>query len=364
MSTSNGSDPTDAAAERVFETLLGFVDGLSIYLGDVVGYYDALAKEGSVTVKELASATATLPRYATEWLEQQAMTGFLVCLDPHAEPADRRYSFAPGFAEVLTDKESLAYLSPAMRTLGAAAARVEATAQAFRRGGGVSWAEFGPNMRTGQAELNIPWFMNELGATWLPSLPALHARLQRPARVADVGTGEGWSAIALAHHYPLAHIDGFDIDEASIEAARLNADALGLSDRVPFHVADATQISKAAEPGQYDLVAFFETVHDLPDPVTALSVARTLVAADGYVLVMDMRARDTFEPDGDHLERLLYGYSLLICLPDSMAHDGSKATGTVMRPSTLARYATDAGFSGVESLPIDHDSWRFYRLIT
>lgn len=356
--------PTRATtvADRVFESILGMVDCLSIYLGEMLGYYDTVSGLGSVTRGELADATGAHWRYVTEWLEQQAMTGFLLCDDPQVHPSARRYRFAPGVEEVLTDRASLIYLAPAIRTLVASATQIEGIATAHLTGGGVSWEEFGPKMRTGQAELNRPWFLNVLGSSWFPSVPELDGLLRGRARVADLGTGEGWSAIGIALSYPDVTVDGFDIDMASVQAARRHADELGLSERVRFHKSDAKDLALSSSAASYDVVTLFETVHDLPDPVSVLAAARELVTGDGFVLVMDERTRSDFTPDGDPIECLLYGYSLLICLPDGMSHGRSVGTGTVMRPQQLDAYARRAGFHGVETLAIEHDMWRFYRL--
>jgi SAM-dependent methyltransferase len=153
---------------------------------------------------------------------------------------------------------------------------------------------------------------------------------------------------------------GYDVDAPSVEAARAHAEAAGVGDRVTFRLVDG---SEPAPPGGHDLVTFFECVHDMPDPVGVLREARRLVTDDGTVLVMDERVAERFPGRGDEVERLMYGYSLLICLPDGLSHPGSVGTGTVMRPDTLRRYAVEAGFAGIEVLPIEHDTFRFYRLV-
>jgi ubiquinone/menaquinone biosynthesis C-methylase UbiE len=202
-------------------------------------------------------------------------------------------------------------------------------------------------------------FVNELGASWIPAIPAIHDRLNSaPARVADIGCGAGWSTIAIARAYPAVGVDGFDADPASVEAARQNAADAGVADRVRFHLADA---SEDITDGAYELVTIFEAVHDMARPVEALAAARRL-AGDGPVLVADERVAESFSAPGDLTERLMYGFSVLHCLPVGREDADSAATGTVMRPDTLRRYAADAGFAGLEILPIDNDFWRFYLL--
>lgn len=359
--TIQNADPqaTEAFADRVFDSVLGLIDAWSIYLGDKLGLYDALA-EGPKTRDELVSQTGTHWRYVTEWLEQQVTTGFLEVDDPSLDEELRTYSLPAAQREVLTDRDSLNYLAPFVRLVTAGGIQLPKLVEVYRKGGGVPWEQFGADMRTGQADMNRPWFVNALATDWFPNVPQLHERLQRPdVRVADVGCGEGWSAIAIAKAYPGLTVDGFDIDEASILAAREHAAEAGVADRVRFHHADGT---KAVDEGVYDVVTFFECVHDMAHPVEVLESARKMVKTDGHVIVMDEAVGDRFGELTDEVERLMYGFSLFVCLPDGMSHEGSVGTGTVMRRSDLEDYAVAAGFSGVEVLPIENDLWRFYAL--
>ena len=173
-----------------------------------------------------------------------------------------------------------------------------------------------------------------------------------------MGCGLGWSAIGIALAYPDATVDGYDVDVPSVEAARRNAREAGVDDRVRFHAVDAATVEAPA----YDAVFAFECIHDLPDPVGVLAAMRRLAGPDGAVIVMDERVAESFMAPGDEVERLMYGYSLMCCLADGMAHTPSAGTGTVLRPSTLRRYAVEAGFGDVEILDIDTDFFRFYRL--
>lgn len=354
------ADPvtTEAFAGRVFDSVLGLIDVWSIYIGEKLGLYEALAN-GPMTRDDLVSQTGTHWRYVTEWLEQQVTTGILEVDDPSADHDARLYSLPEAQREVLTDRDSLNYLAPFVRLMTASGIQLPALLDSYRKGGGVPWEAYGPDMRTGQAEMNRPWFMRALGTEWFPGVPELHERLGvTDARVADIGCGEGWSAIAIAKAYPNLTVDGFDIDEASMVAAREHAREAGVSDRVRFHHIDG---SEALGEGAYDVVTLFECVHDMAHPVEVLSAARRLVKPDGHVVVMDEAVGDGFGASDD-VERLMYGFSLFICLPDGMSHPESVGTGTVMRPSTLREYATAAGFSDVEVLPIENDLWRFYSL--
>ncbi len=350
---------TDQFAERIFGAALGAIDTWSMFVGDKLGLYRALGDNGPMTRDELASTTGMHARYAHEWLEQQVTAGILTVDDPLLGPDRRHYMIGAAQREVLTDPDSLAYLAPFIRLLVAGGIQLPALLEAYRSGGGVSWSQFGPDMRSGQAEMNRPWFMKHLGSTWFPSVPDIHQRLGAGARVADVGCGEGWSSIAMAHAYANVTVDGFDIDQPSIDAARNHAAKAGVSDRVRFHAVDAATVGEEA---QFDLVTAFECIHDLPHPVAVLATMRSLAKADGHVVIMDEAVGERFGDRTDEIERLMYGFSMFVCLPDAMSHEGSVGTGTVLRPATLAEYARQAGFAGVEVLPIQNDLWRFYRL--
>ncbi len=179
------------------------------------------------------------------------------------------------------------------------------------------------------------------------------------ARVAEVGAGYGYGAIGVAAVYPGTIVTGFDIDEPSVEAARRNAAEAGVSDRTAFFAVDPGTTSIQDD---YDMVFAVECVHDMADPVAVLRSMRKLAKPGAPVLVIDEMTEDEFTPDAGDVERFLYGFSITTCLPDGMSHDGSAATGTAMRRSTLEQYGREAGFERLEVLPIQHDQFRVYRL--
>ncbi len=347
---------TEQFAGKIFDAVLGAAQVQALYLGDRLGWYAMLADEGPLTAAELAHRTETVERYALEWLEHQAVSGIVVA-DLNHEPV--RFRLPAEYAEVLVDGDSTNYMAPVARFFTATGLRIHELVEAYRSGGGVSWEQFGDDARQAQAALNRPLFLHQLTSQLLPQIPDLHRVLQSDARVADVGCGEGWSAIGLALGYPTCEIHGYDIDEPSIRAAIRNAAGHGVADRVSFTVADAAAGLPTAH---YDAVFAFECVHDLPDPVGVLSTMRRIAKPGAPVVVMDERTGDAFNPDAGPVEQLLYGYSIVCCLPDCMSHQGSVGTGTVMRASTLDGYARSAGFHGATPLDVDHDFFRFYRL--
>jgi len=347
---------------HLMEATCGVWDMFAVYLGDQLGLYAALAQVEAATSSELAAATGLAERYVREWLEQQTVSGIIVVEDAGAEPAARRFRLPAGHADVLTDRESLNYLAPLAQLVVGVVQPVEAVKAAFRSGGGVPYADYGTDMRRGQAGMNRNMFLYQLGQEYLPAIPELHARLvaDPPARIADIGCGLGWSSIGMARAYPKVRVDGFDLDRASVEEGQANVTAAGLDARVSVAVRDAADSTLA---GQYDLVTAFECVHDMSDPVGALRSMRRLAGDRGTVLVVDERVSDQFSADGGELERFLYGFSILHCLPSALAEHPSTGTGTVMRPSTLRRYAREAGFRDIEILPVENFFFTFYRLV-
>jgi hypothetical protein len=351
-------EPADALAERIFGSLIGTAEVFTIYLGERLGLYAALA-DGSATPAELAARAGIAERYAREWLEQQATAGFLDVDDVGAVAADRRYTMTPEQAKVFLHRDELTFMPPISRIFIAAAQKMPALMEAYREGGGVNWRDYGFDMSEGQEYGNRPAYLASM-ADWIrDGLPDAHDRLSDGGRVADVGCGGGWSSISIAKAYPTVTIDGFDLDEPAVERARRSADLEGVADRVRFHAIDPAEMDHG---DGYDLVCAFECIHDMPQPVPVLREMRTMAGDAGAVMVMDENVAPEFGAIGDDTERLMYGYSTLVCLPDGMSHPGSVGTGTVMRPSILDGYAREAGFGRTEILPIDGGLWRFYRL--
>jgi 2-polyprenyl-3-methyl-5-hydroxy-6-metoxy-1,4-benzoquinol methylase len=359
----NDSPQVDAFIGKILQSARGTFEIFGMYLGVRLGYYKALSEIGPATSTELAARTKTNARYAREWLEQQTVAGFLQVDDEEAAEHRRRYHVPEPHREVLVDEESLNYLGALPVILAGAVYPLKAVTRAYQTGGGVSYKDYGADLIEGQAGMNRAMFLKAMGSVWLPGIAKVHERLlaDPPARVADVGAGAGWSSIAIAKSYPKAVVDGFDLDEPSIAMAHNNARAAGVEDHVNFYVRDAADPQLA---GQYDLVVAFECVHDMSDPVSALRAMRNLAAADGTVLVVDERVGESFSAAKNDVDWMMYGWSILHCLPVGMADQPSAETGTVMRPDTLRRYAAAAGFESMDILPIENYFFRFYRLNT
>jgi SAM-dependent methyltransferase len=276
-----------------------------------------------------------------------------------ADPAAKREYVLPAALEPLlldpTHPLHVMGVPPIVYSLAATLPQVE---HAYRAGGGVAYAAFGPELRAGIAAVNRPGFTNDLRG-WVDTLPDLAARLDAGGTAIDAGCGVGWSTVALARAFPRATVVGVDLDDASVTDARANAVAAGLDPRrVRFETVDAAE---AAE-GTADLVTVFEALHDMGEPVRALRSFRRALAPGGAVLVADEKVADTFTAPADEAERMQYAFSVLHCLPATMAESTEVANGTVLRAPTVRRWAADAGFERVETLPVAHEFWRFYRL--
>jgi SAM-dependent methyltransferase len=347
--------------DQFLQSMSGAFNIFSIYIGDRLGLYRALHEGGPATAAELAGRTNTQTRYVREWLEQQTVVGILEVEDEKLGADERRFRLPPGHAEPLIECSSLNYMVPLAQLFVGATHPLPALLEAYRNGGGVPYEDYGSDLREGQAAINYPAFFHQLPEEWLPSMAGVHARLQAdpPARIADIGCGYGWSSIGMARGYPKVQVDGFDLDGPSIERARQNARTNGVAGRVNFYARDAGDPSLT---GQYDLVTAFECIHDMSNPVGALRVMRRLAGESGAVLIVDERVGDTFTTKGNDVEWMMYGWSILHCLPVGMAAPSGAGTGTVMRADTLQGYATEAGFRSFEILPIDNFFFRFYRL--
>jgi 2-polyprenyl-3-methyl-5-hydroxy-6-metoxy-1,4-benzoquinol methylase len=351
---------TDAGgfADRTFASALGYFDVLSMSLGLRLGLYRAL-HEGPATADELADRAGIAERYAREWLEQQATRG-IVTADIRRD--ETRFALPPGHAEALLDVDSLAFVGATIGQLMSLSNAIGPLEEAYRTGGGVAPEAYGAESVEGQGGSNRPTYLTTLPKDWLPAIPQIHDRLRSdPARVADIGCGTGWSSIALALAYPMVTVDGLEPDELSVRNARDNAAGAGVADRVRFHQEDGATV---ADRGPYDVAMAFECLHDMSRPVEILRAARDTLVEGGSMLIVDERTKEAFTGEPDEREAYYYGWSVLDCLPSGMYEQPSAGTGTVMRPATLRRYASEAGFTGVDVLPIEHDAFRLYLLWT
>ncbi len=353
----------EALATRLFESIVPAMELMTVELGLRRGLYSGLRRLGDATAAELALECGASHRYVREWLEQQATAG-IVDVAAEGDAASRRYALSPAHAEVLLDPESPFAMAGVSAFLSGMAETSDAVVADFGSGEGVTYADFGASVRHAISSLNRPAFTITLG-DWLAQLPDIDDRLRtRAAVVIDAGCGTGWSTIALARRYPLAHVIGIDLDAASITEAEANVATAQLGERVRFVIGDARnpELLRELAPDGVALVTVFEALHDANDPARVLESLAGALEPHGAILIGDEKVADEFTPGGDFLERLNYGFSVLHCLPATVAEGDGEANGTVMRAPVLARWVEEAGLSGPDILPIDNELWRFYRV--
>jgi 2-polyprenyl-3-methyl-5-hydroxy-6-metoxy-1,4-benzoquinol methylase len=344
----------EAFVRRMGDATLGAFDVAAAYLGVKLGLYRALADEGPATAAELAARTGTDERLVREWLEQQGATEVLEA----SYDGEWRFALPQSHAGPLIDEDALDGVAGTVLSLVSDLVVLPRLVESFRTGVGIPNSDYGPDNAAGQAMGTRPVYRAEI-ERWFAAVPDLQARLASgQARVLDIGCGDGWSSASIARAYPGVRVDGVDLDPGAIERAKRVADEEGVSDRVTFEVRDAATLAGAG----YDVACMFEMLHDLARPVEALRAAREAVGRHGVVLVADEPVGEAYAGAADDDERRHYGWSLLHCLPATMAEPGSAAIGTVIRPGTVRRLAADAGFASVDVLPVESAAFRLYLL--
>lgn len=305
-----------------------------VYIGQKLGLYKAMSDGGPVTPAELAQRTDTNERYVREWLINQAAGGYV-----DYDPEGGRFSLTPEQSVALTDEQSPFYIGGGFFVIKAMTSAVERIEDHFRKGGGMLWGEHHPDLFIGTEKFFRPGYSAHLVATWIPSLTGIEEKLKTGGKVADVGCGHGASTIIMARAYPNSRFWGFDNHEESIRHAREAAAAAGVSDRVTFEVAEAR-----AFPGEdYDLVCFFDCLHDMGDPVGAARRAAAVLGKGGSALIVEPMAGNTIEENFNPIGRTFAAASTLCCTSNSLALDGP-ALGAVASESAIREKVLAGGF--------------------
>jgi SAM-dependent methyltransferase len=305
-------------------------------IGDKLGLYKAMAGAGPLTSAALAERTGTSERYVREWLSNQAAGGYV-----EYDPAAKTFELPDEQAMALADESSPVFLGGAFDVIAACWAAEEKITEAFQSGKGVGWHEQHPRLFGGTERFFRPGYRAYLTSSWIPALDGVEAKLTKGASVADVGCGHGASTIIMAQAYPNSTFKGFDYHQGSIDSARKRAADAGVSDRVEFEVADAKEFSGKG----YDLVCFFDCLHDMGDPVGAARHAREVLAKDGSVLLIEPFANDDLEQNLNPVGRMFYGASTFLCTPSSLAQDVGLALGSQAGEQRLGEVFSEAGFS-------------------
>ena len=306
-----------------------------VVIGERLGLYRAMAAEGPLTPHELAERTSTTERYVREWLNAQAAAGYV-----SYDAKSGRYFLTDEQAVALTDDDSPACVIGGFIGMTGAMRAIPKIREAFKGGHGVGWHEHDPDLFEGTERFFRPGYNANLVSTWIPALDGVEEKLKRGARVADVGCGHGASTIIMAKAFPSSTFTGFDYHDKSVEAARRKARDAGLSDRVTFE-----RFSAKDFPGRYDLVACFDCLHDMGDPVGAASHIREALNPDGTWMIVEPFAHDDTELNHNPVGRLFYSASTLICTPASLSQEVGAALGAQAGETRLREVVTEGGFT-------------------
>jgi len=326
----------DAFLDRAVGDLAAAYGGVMVSLGRKLDLYKAMAGAGPLSSHEVAARAGCAERYVREWLNSQVAGGYLV-----HHPASDTYELPPEHAVVLADEESPLFLPPAWEVPASMWFDEERALEVFRTGEGIPWGEHNERLYHGVAAFYRNAYRGQLVPSWLPALDGVEAKLRDGARVADIGCGYGSSTILMAQAYPRSRFWGFDYHAESIAAARQAAQEAGVADRVTFEVATA----KGYPDERYDLICFFDCLHDMGDPVGAARYAAQVLAPEGTVMLVEPFAGDRVEDNLNAVGRLYYAASTTLCLAHSLSEEVGLALGAQAGEARLAEVFHKAGFS-------------------
>ena len=321
---------------KAVEELGATVNTALVVMGDRLGLYRALAGAGALSPAELAERTGTAERYVREWLNAQAAGGYVTY-----DPDSGRYTLPPEQAVALTVPDSPAYLPGFFQIALGTLADSPKIVEAARSGVGIGWHEHVADVFDGCERFFRPGYLANLVPSWIPALEGVEDKLRAGIKVADVGCGLGASTVLLAQAYPGSTFVGSDYDAGSIEDARKRAAGAGVTDRVSFEVASAQTFGGTG----YDLVATFDCLHDMGDPVGAARHVREAIAPDGTWLIVEPFASDDPTENLNPVGRVYYSFSTLLCVPNAKSQDGGQALGAQAGEAAIRAVVSQAGFS-------------------
>ncbi|WP_380873933.1 SAM-dependent methyltransferase [Sphingomonas sp. DBB INV C78] len=314
------------------------MSGALVIVGAKLGLYKALAESGPIASEALAAKTRLAERYVREWLAAQAASGFI-----EYDKATGRFEMTPEQAMALADEDSPVYVASAFELIASGYIDEPKITAAFQSGGGVGWHEHHECLFRGTERFFRPGYRANLVQTWLPALDGVVDRLKGHAKVADIGCGAGASTVIMAQAFPDSEFVGFDYHGASIDRAREAAKEAGSPANLTFEVASA----KEAPGGDYDLVACFDCLHDMGDPVGAARHIREMLKPDGTFMLVEPFAGDSVDANMNPVGRMYYSASTMICTPGSLAQEVGLALGAQAGEARLTDVLRDAGFSKV-----------------
>ena len=324
----------DAFLGRMVGDLGSVATGALVLLGDRLGLFKAMQAGERLTAEELAQRTGTDARYVREWLAAQAAAGYV-----EYDDGTGRFHLNPEQATVFADEDSPAFMAGAFEVLASLWLDEPKVAEAFRTGEGVGWHEHSACLFRGTERFFRPGYNANLVASWLPALDGVVEKLHDGARVADVGCGHGASTVLMARAFPKSRFTGFDYHPASIARARKAAEESGVAANTSFEVAQAKTY-----PGTYDLVTFFDCLHDMGDPVGASAHVRETLAPDGTWMIVEPFAHDRFSANLNPVGRVYYAASTMICTPASRAQEVGLGLGAQAGELKLRQVVSAGGF--------------------
>jgi 2-polyprenyl-3-methyl-5-hydroxy-6-metoxy-1,4-benzoquinol methylase len=311
------------------------LSAMMVILGEKLGLYKALQQKGPLTSEELSNATNTSERYIREWLASQAAAGYI-----SYNPSEKKFSISPENAMVLADENSPTYILGGYQVLRSIFKDEDKFVKMFQTGEGLRWGEHHHDLFEGTAKFFKPSYMSNLVQSWIPSLQGVEEKLKNGAKVADIGCGYGVSTTIMAKAYPNSQFYGFDNHAPSIEKAKEYASKDNVDKNINFSLVSANE----SIGNNYDLVAFFDCLHDMGDPVGALEFARKSLKDDGTCMIVEPMANDNIEENLNLVGRIYYSASSLICVPNSLADKGI-ALGAQAGEKRIKDLAHKAGFT-------------------
>jgi 2-polyprenyl-3-methyl-5-hydroxy-6-metoxy-1,4-benzoquinol methylase len=312
------------------------MNGVLVMLGGELGLWKAMAGAGPMTARDLAERSGVRERYVGEWASAQAASGYL-----DYDPAADTFELPPEQAMAFASEDSPVYLLGGYNVISSTYKDREKLAERFRAGEGFGWHEHDPELFLGTEQFFRPGYRAHLVSEWIPALEGVEEKLRSGAKVADIGCGHGISTVLMAKAYPESSIHGFDYHEASIERAKQIAEAEGVGGNTEFAVANAKDF-----PGSgYDLVCFFDCLHDMGDPVGALRHVRDVITDDGTVMLVEPFANDSLSENLNPVGRIYYAASTLVCTPSSLDQDVGLGLGAQAGEQRLGRVAAEARFT-------------------
>jgi SAM-dependent methyltransferase len=341
MSSSTGIDEAklEAFMGQAVTDMGAIISAPLMVMGEKLGLYKAMAGAGPMSSDDLAEKTGVAERSVREWLGNQAAGGYIT-YDPDTD----RYTLPDEQALALADEDSPFYILGVYESIASLYADEDRITEAFRSGEGMGWHEHDHRLFRGTERFFRPGYRGNLVAEWIPALEGVREKLERGAKVADIGCGHGASTIIMAEAFPNSEFFGFDYHEASIAAAREAAERAGVADRINFEVASAKDY-----PGEgYDLVCMFDCLHDMGDPVGAAAHVRDTLADDGTWMIVEPMAGDSVAENLNPVGRVFYGASTVICTPASLAQEVGLALGAQAGEARLSEVIKEGGFGTVK----------------